>query len=108
MWNLACQRVNTRRERIDCGIAIERADLDVVRPRFAWRQVRQLASLAGIEAPSVAVGGRLHRDPVYPLSEHPPHGVERELVLPVDLVGTQADAAVDNCDGHGAARLRDR
>src|SRR5712691_584738 len=90
MWDLARERVDPRGERIDLRFAVERADLDVVYARLARSQVGELAPLTSVEAPCVAVRGRLHGYAVSSFAEHPPHRVEGKLLLPVHLVGAEA------------------
>src|SRR5258708_32810838 len=105
--NLACKCVDARRESIDRFRAIENADLDVVHTSFARSEMCQLAPLSSIETPCVAIGGRLHGDAVRSFAEHPPHRMEWELALLVDLVGAEAYASVDDGYRHGSTRLRD-
>src|SRR5712692_6523105 len=105
MWNLARQRVDARRESIYRLRAVEDADLEVIRASLPRSQVRQLAALTGIEAASVAVGRRLHGHAICALAEHPPHRVEWELALLIDLVGAEAEAAVDDRHRDGSAGL---
>src|SRR5437762_5258568 len=100
--------LDARRERVDRRFAVQRADLQLIAPRLPRLQERELAALPGVESAGVAVRGRLHRDPVCALTEHPPHRVEAESVLAVDLIRTQPRPPVHDGDWYTAVRIRDR
>src|SRR5207245_8155564 len=99
----AGERIHAGRKRVDGRQPVESADLEVVSAHLAGSQVRKLAPLAGVEPPRVPVGGRLHGHSVRSLTEHPPHGVERELLFSVDLVRANSRAAVDHTHRYGPA-----
>src|SRR5487761_1417288 len=103
----ARQSIYASRKVVDGLRAVEGADLDVVLAGLSWRPARQLPTRAGVTASGVPIGGRLHRHSVDPLAEHPPHRVEWKLLLPVDLVRTQPEAAIDDSDGHRAGGFGD-
>src|SRR5690242_4285156 len=101
------QLVDPRRKRVDGRAAVQRAHLQLVAPRLSRLQEHELATLLGVEPPRVTIRSRLHGHAVSPLSEHPPHCVEAELVLAVELISAQPGGAADDRDRDATVGLRD-
>src|SRR5260221_7667498 len=100
-----CEGVDPSRERVDGGIAVEDADFEVICPGFACSQVRKLAALSRVEPSRVTIRGRLHRHAIDSFAKHPPHGVERKLFLPVNLIGAEPQGTIDDPYRDGSLRL---